>query len=632
MKGNKVNTTPHGDDRAVADTEATTNGHSADALLASLPADDGKTDVNGLRPGDEGYQPFNTRRANARHAEDARYGSPCAATVVGGLYAAEHAVTAGKLTRGKGGYDAVAALRGILVTDARALGLIDRTPSEADVARWYAEHGHTWEPTAATVTRAGLRVATKGLDPNRKVALTTIDAFAADGVAWAVRAAAKAAADNLDTSVRDKTYSFTLTELFHHHDATVDDVIGLPPMTPETRLESLRLLKTWWKAEDARASQEARAHVAAATVIELPPVTSLDDLLATPDDPVRMRIDQVWPSGGAKGSCAAAAGAGKTTLNGNLLRSLVDGDPFLGAFEVRETVSRIMVIDLEMTPAMITRWLRRQGVRNTAAVVDVVNLRSKAHLFDMGNDRLRDMWVRRIRDNGIEWVTFDCLKPALDIMGLNENTEMGKFLTPFDVMLGEAGVSDALVYHHTGHANGPAGERARGDSTLLGWTDVNLKLIRPDGGDERYFIADKVRDADEPAPEGLLTFDKATGQLTYAGGNRAATAHTENVEKRLTAVLDVLADTATGGKDEMNVTEIKAAVGGKKETTDAALALAEKRGLATRRSVGRAKLYRLNPKARDPLYAGDDSDLTADHGLAEVIDMRPPRTSGPTGQ
>jgi hypothetical protein len=144
---------------------------------------------------------------------------------------------------------------------------------------------------------------------------------------------------------------------------------------------------------------------------------------------------------------------------------------------------------------MTRRWLRRQGVRNVDAVVDVVNLRGNPGLFDMGNDRVRDMWARRLRDQGVNFVTFDCLKPVLDIMGLNENTEMGKFLTPFDVMLTEAEVDDVLVYHHTGHASGAAGERARGDSTLLGWTDVNLKIICDDDGD-RFFSADKGPDAE----------------------------------------------------------------------------------------------------------------------------------------
>lgn len=604
------------------------NSHNGNGYVdpADLPADIGKTakraerrvDWHGRKEGADNYNPFDKPPS----------------VVVGGLYAAEHGKAQGRLSGD--GYRAVAALTGIDVADARAVGLIDRDhkPSVAEVEAWYADHGHgVWNPnTKASVTRPGLAAAIKGLDPRRKIALVTIHALAAEGVNWAVSAGAKAAADNLDASVRDKTYSFAGAELIDSYGATTDELVGLPPITAETRLESLRLLKKWAATENLHAQDTARTHLAAASasVIELPPVTSLADLLAEDDDPVRMRIEQVWPMGGAKGSCAAPAGAGKTNFNINLIRSLADGDPFLGAFDVHPTDVRIAVIDLEMNKPMTRRWLRRQGVRNVGAVVDVLNLRGNPGLFDMGNDRLRDMWARRLRDQGVNFVTFDCLKPVLDIMGLNENTEMGKFLTPFDVMLTEAEVDDVLVYHHTGHASGAAGERARGDSTLLGWTDVNLKIIRDDDGD-RFFAADKVRDAEEPAPEGQLTFDPTTGHLTYTGENRAATAVTENIEKRMHAVLDALADAATEGTDEMNATAIRSAVGGKNDITDKALTLAKERGLVTLRFKGRARLYRILPKAAsDAMYAGGDSGLDAvpDTDIAEVVELRPPHESG----
>ncbi len=589
------------------------NGHQADA-----DADD-QADMNGRQPGDEGHNPFDTKRANAKHTEDGQYGSAAAATLVGGLYAAEHGKARGKFPEGKGGYDAVAALGGVLVADAKATGLIDHSPSKADVARWYSDRGHAWvPPTKASVDRTGLKAAIRGLDANRKIALTTIDALAAEGVSWAERVAAKAAADNLDMAVKAKTYAFTLAELNTAHGAAVADLVGLPPMTPETRLASLRLLKEWTAAENLHAQVDARKRLAAAdaAAIELPPIMSLDDLLAEPDDPVRMRITNLWPSGGAKVLCAAPAGAGKTTLSGNLLRSLADGDPFLGAFEVHQLAHRIAIIDNEMTTGMLKRWLRRQGVRNTAAVVDVVNLRGQAGLFDLGNDRLRDMWTRRLADLGCDFVIFDCLSPVINAMGLKESNELGKFLHPLTDMLAAAGVADVLVHHHMGHE----AERARGDSTALGWSDANWKIVRKDDhpARPRFFSTDKVRDADEPVHEGLLSFDPATCRLTYVGGDREQTQATENVEKRLSDVLDALGDDHADGGDGLNVTQIKTAVGGKKHVTEAALTLAEKRELVTLRRKGRAKIYRIKPTAMDPLNVGDDPES----GGATVINLR----------
>ncbi len=606
-----------------------TNGHNGSGYVdpPDLPADIGRRRLNERPPGE--HNPFNSERANAKQREASQFGSPQNATVVGGLYVAEH----GKAKLREGGYAAVAALEAVSVTDAKALGLLDHRPTEADVGRWYHDRGEEWvQPTKASVGRAGLQAATRGLDATRKVALTTIDALAAEGAAWAVSAAQKAAADNLDYAVKVKPYAFTLADLYNDFDAAVGDLVELPPMTAETRLASLRLLREWAAVDNFRAQSDARRRVAAAEAghLTLPPVTNLDALLAKEDDPVRFRIDGVWPAGGAKVLCAAPAGGGKTTLSGNLVRALADGDPFLGKFTVNQTAQRIVVIDNEMTEPMLRRWLRRQKVRNTTAVADIVNLRGQAGLFDMSNDRLRGEWARRLRDLGCDVVIFDCLKPVLEAMGLDENRETGKFLYPFAEMLSDAGVEDVLVHHHMGHAN----ERARGDSTLLGWTEANWKIVRKDDhpARPRFFSTDKVRDADEPVAEGLLSFDPATGHLTYVGGDRAATAQSENTEKRVQAVLDVLADKDTEGDGEMNVTEIKTAVGGKKEVTDEALTLAEKRGLVTRRQRGRSKLYRINPKARDPLFMGDERDRTADGGVAPATSLRQPRDSGPTGQ
>ncbi|ORB40943.1 AAA family ATPase [Mycobacterium persicum] len=641
----------HPGNRAAREAKADTNGHRngqappppavkgpPDTTPPTGQADhaDGLTDMSGRRPKEDGYNPFDTRRANAKRAEDQEHGSPEAATTVGGLYAAEHAVARGKLARGKGGYDAVAALGAVLVADAKAVGLIDHSPSEADVARWYADRGQTWEPTEASVTRAGLKTATKGLDPNRKIALTTIAALASEGQPWARRAIAKAEADNLDPSVKGAPHAFTLTELHGVHGATVDALVDLEAMTTETQLASLRLLRQWAAVENQRAQTTARQRLADAdaAVIELPPVRSLDALLAEDDDPERMRIAEVWPSGGAKVLCAAPAGAGKTTLSGNLIRSLADGDPFLGVFEVHQRAERIVVIDNEMTDKMLRRWLRRQGVRNTAAVVDVVCLRGQGHLFDLGNDRVRDMWARRWADLGADFVIFDCVKPALEAMGLDENREMGKLLYPLTDMLAAAGVDDVLVHHHMGHQH----ERARGDSSALGWSDANWKIVWEGDENSRYFATAKVRDAESLVPEGLLEWDRGTNRLTYAGGNRAATATSETLEARVSEVRAVLVDRhAQDIADDKGLTktELKNAVGGNKKITAQAIDLAAKRQLAlVTKGRGEARWYRIAPKALDPLYTGEDTD--DDHasvtggGVKAAIWPGPAGGSGPS--
>ena len=52
-----------------------------------------------------------------------------------------------------------------------------------------------------------------------------------------------------------------------------------------------------------------------------------------PDEDATYRVTGLWPTGG-RVVLSAQHKAGKTRLTGNLIRSLVDGDLFLGAFTV----------------------------------------------------------------------------------------------------------------------------------------------------------------------------------------------------------------------------------------------------------------------------------------------------------
>lgn len=204
---------------ADAEASAATNGHHGYAAdLSDLPADFGKAP-----PPDKPGRDVFAKTTPVKLTEDARFGSPEVANTASGVYVAERAVARGTLTRGTAGYDTVAALGSVQMSNARSTGLVDRdhNPSQADVARWHAEHGQEWGPwkpeTPATVDLAGLKAATKGIDPARKIALTTIDALAAEGAPWAKKAAAKAVADNLDTAVKGAPHSFTLSELHTYY-------------------------------------------------------------------------------------------------------------------------------------------------------------------------------------------------------------------------------------------------------------------------------------------------------------------------------------------------------------------------------------------------------------------------------
>jgi hypothetical protein len=86
----------------------------------------------------------------------------------------------------------------------------------------------------------------------------------------------------------------------------------------------------------------------------------LTDFLAVPDEEVAHRVAGLWPTGG-RVVLSASHKAGNTTLTGNLARSLVDGDPFLGMFPVAPA-RRVVHLDNELDERMLRRWLGDQGI------------------------------------------------------------------------------------------------------------------------------------------------------------------------------------------------------------------------------------------------------------------------------
>jgi hypothetical protein len=319
-----------------------------------------------------------------------------------------------------------------------------------------------------------------------------------------------------------------------------------------------------------------------------PLVKSLDALLAEPDSPTRYIVDGLMPEG-SRIVFAARKKAGKTTASNNLKRSLVDGEPFFGAFAVNTPVRGLVAIDNELSEGMTRRWLRAQGIRNTASVVDVISLRGKVASFDLFDDRCRAYWARRLSDVGCDFLSLDCLRPVLDAFGLDENRDAGKFLTGFDALLVEAAIPNAVVMHHMGHS----GERSRGDSSIEGWPDAVWSLVS-DGDDQRAPRYFKAFGRDVDVPEGRLTFDPATRRLTYVSESRTDA----KVEAAYVAVIEFLAEHARA--EGLSQTAVEKGIDDHtRAAVRSALAKSVERGaVATAKGDKRSTLHRIaNPCA-----------------------------------
>ena len=108
----------------------------------------------------------------------------------------------------------------------------------------------------------------------------------------------------------------------------------------------------------------------------LPPVVSLKERFGMVRTAIDYRI-QDWFVVGGRGLVVAQYKTGKTTLLGNTVRSLADGDLFLDVAPVVPLTS-IVILDFEMSEAQIEGWLRDQNIKNVDRV-HLVSLRVRPH-------------------------------------------------------------------------------------------------------------------------------------------------------------------------------------------------------------------------------------------------------------
>lgn len=260
-----------------------------------------------------------------------------------------------------------------------------------------------------------------------------------------------------------------------------------------------------------RAKREGRrrldAEARGATVV--PDLVSLAEWLKEPAEEVRWRIEG-WQPCESYVLLAAQYKAGKTTLVDNLVRSLVDGDPFLGQAAVAPIVDggTVAVIDAEMSEKQLREWFREQKIQ-TSDRVCLVALRGRVSTLDLLNPTIRAEWAARLQAWNVKYVILDCLRPVLDVLGLDEHRDVGRFLVAWNALLLEAGIPESAIVHHMGHE----GNRARGDSRLRDWPDVEWRLTR-EGDDPAGPRSLTAYGRDVEVPSAQLVLDPDTRRLT----------------------------------------------------------------------------------------------------------------------
>jgi len=328
-----------------------------------------------------------------------------------------------------------------------------------------------------------------------------------------------------------------------------------------------------------------------------PAILTLREWLAQPDSVVHWRITGWLPLEG-RVVAAAAMKAGKTTLVGSLVRSLVDGDPWLGRYTVHPVTGTVAVIDTEMSRVQLRRWFKDQRIVNDDRVL-VVPLRGSSGALDLVDPGGRARWVEWLRSHDVCCLILDCLRPVLDALGLDEHRDVGRWLVALDAQLKEGGISEAVVVHHMGHV----AERSRGDSRLRDWPDAEWRIVRQsdDPASPRYIAA---YGRDVHIAESVLTYDQKTRRFTIADGSR----RDATIRAALSEVLAVL----KAAREPLSLRSVERACangGHPRSAVRSALVAGVKTGSVVKESGPRGSiLHRLPEQCTSaPECAGNDS-------------------------
>jgi hypothetical protein len=310
-----------------------------------------------------------------------------------------------------------------------------------------------------------------------------------------------------------------------------------------------------------------------------PDAGTLAELLTRPVS-TRWRIEGVLPTGG-RATVVSQRKLGKTTLTGNLARSLLTGEQFLDSFPVERLTGRVVTLNYEVTGEQYAAWMDDIGVPRDRLYV--VNMRGRRNLL-ADEDGRREL-IELIQAQDGEVLIVDPFGRAYTGRSQYDPAEVTPWLVRLDEVAEQAGVRELVMTVHAGWD----GERTRGSTALEDWPDSIVTMTRDAEAGERFLRAEG-RDVD--LDEDRLDYDPETRRLRLSGaGSRQQVRQSERGERLARLVAEIVP-----AQPGINVTGIEAALRERGESlqkgdTSKACHLAEKRGTIRREHKGRSVLH-----------------------------------------
>lgn len=379
----------------------------------------------------------------------------------------------------------------------------------------------------------------------------------------------------------------------------------------EAKVERLRAkhdreeaIQAQLESDDIRAEAKRRRAAREARKIPFPEIVPTREFLNEEPSGSKFLIDGLWPYGGNVMFTALRKG-GKTTTVGNLCRSLVDCEPFMGHFEVVEA-RRVALFDFEMPRDLLREWLADQQIQNIDDLL-IVPMRGLAGAFDIRDKYIRRRWVKVLQEHDTELMILDPLLPILAALNIEVSSEeVGYFLDAVDTLKHEAGLKEVLITQHTGHLSPVLGAtrdlrtvRPMGHSRQVGWADSLWQATLEDINDPtstHYFGA---YGRDVAVPPGVVLMKDRHQQFKTDVEEEGLDKTFDRLESWLKAEREADEEALERGDDDIdperlgwrNTAQIQAAglPGFKGNGVNAKLAQAVKAGRVGHKAEGRGK-------------------------------------------
>lgn len=254
----------------------------------------------------------------------------------------------------------------------------------------------------------------------------------------------------------------------------------------------------------------------------LPPPDTLtvifSDRLEAEAQPTQFLIDGL-ASVGDNISITGQYKTGKTLFVCNLVRALVEGEPFLDEYAVEDLQDcNVGLWSCEMTQGVIEdRYLRPQGFTEDGASRLMI-WHGRGYGINLLDDVGKQWAINWLKNQDITVWVVDSFARVCAMAGVeaNDNDQVLRLLKTLDEIKKAAGVSELFLIAHTGRSE-LSKERARGATVFDDWADARWVLTRE--GDMRFL---KVEGRDVEMPMTSLKYDADTKRLKLGSDPRQA--------------------------------------------------------------------------------------------------------------